>query len=257
MSTRALLGTVSFWRIKHRRTIRAVLVTGVVTPVVQLAAFGILFGRLVTGSGSAKVDSGSYLQFLVPGLLVATAMLVATSESLFPVTNALKWDGTYDGMAATPLSPGGIFLSHLVFVLLRVLESAVLFLVVAAAFGGVVSWWALLGLPVAVLCGAAFAAPLMAFVMHRGDESSFNAVNRFLIVPLFLFSGVFFAVDRLPPMVRVLAGVSPLTHAADLSRAVSRGEFTGASLVGVAYLVALMVIGGLLAQRQYRRRLFA
>ena len=256
MSARALLGTASYWRIKHRRTLRGAITAGAVTPVAYLVAFGVLFGKLVEPSGTVETRFGSYLEFLVPGLLVATAMQVATTEGMFPVTNALKWDGTYDGMTAAPLSPVGIFGSHLAFVLLRVLESAVLFLVVAAAFGGVASWWSLMTVPVAVLFGGGLAAQMMAYSMLRGEDCSFNPVNRFVVVPLFLFSGIFFAVERLPPVVRVLADVSPLTHAADLSRAISRGELTAGGLGHASYLAAFAGAGVLLARAAYRRRLF-
>ena len=64
--------------------------------------------------------------------------------------------------------------------------------------------------PAAVLTGAAFAAPVMAFSATRETDQSFIVLYRFGIVPLFLFSGTFFPISA---ATRMVAGRRPL-HAA-------------------------------------------
>ena len=82
----------------------------------------------------------------------------------------------------------------------------------------------MLAIPAAVLTGMAFAAPIMAFSATQKTPNKFNAVFRFGITPLFLFSGTFFPLESLPEALRPLAWVTPLYHGAALTRGLSLGH---------------------------------
>ena len=55
------------------------------------------------------------------------------------------------------------------------------------------------------------------------DTTSFNAIWRFGITPLFLFSGTFFPIDQLPAQIQWIAWLLPLWHGVALARALSLG----------------------------------
>src|SRR6185312_10925172 len=93
------------------------------------------------------------------------------------------------------------------------------FLAVTALFGAIQSWWGLLIPVIAALLGLAFAATMFALTGRVTTANSFPFVGRFLIVPMSLFSGVFFSVSALNPWVRWFAYISPLWHGVKLSRA--------------------------------------
>ena len=82
-------------------------------------------------------------------------------------------------------------------------------------------------------------------------------IFRFIITPLFLFSGTFFPISQLPPAVQPIAWLTPLFHGVALTRALALGEplELWQWAVHVGYLVALVTIGTLLALRTFRRRL--
>jgi lipooligosaccharide transport system permease protein len=127
---------------------------------------------------------------------------------------------------------------------------------VGAAFGAWASWWVGLCLPVGVLTGLAFAAPIFAFSATQEGDDGFNVLFRFIITPLFLFSGTFFPVDQLPVWLRPVAWVTPLWHGVQANRELALGVATPAAVLGhVAYLLAVVVLGGWLALRSFRRRL--
>ncbi len=108
-----------------------------------------------------------------------------------------------------------------------------------AAFGTLHSAYAILAWPVPILMGFAFSAPI-AGVRRLGAEGQLRwpRLFRFGIVPLFLFSGTFFPVTRLPEGLRQLAYATPLWHGVDLVRHLTLGTVTwGMALVHVAYLV--------------------
>jgi len=61
------------------------------------AALGIGLGSLVNHHAHT-VDHVSYLDFLAPGLLAATAMQIGGNEATYPVMGSIKWDKTYYAM---------------------------------------------------------------------------------------------------------------------------------------------------------------
>jgi lipooligosaccharide transport system permease protein len=224
-------------------------------PILYLAAMGVGLGGLVDRH-SHQVGGVSYLHFLAPGLLAATAMQVAGNESMYPVMAAIKWVGTYFAMLATPLRVVDVLIGHQAWIAFRLVLLAGIYLVVMAAFGAVLSPLAVIALPAAVLTGLAFAAPISAFAAVQRNDTGFIMIYRFGLIPLFLFSGTFFPVSRLPGWLQPIASVTPLYHGVELCRGLTLGTAQWWPSVGDAlYLAAFVVIGALVAKATYRRRL--
>ena len=149
-----------FWLTDYRRTWRGSIYSSVLSPLLYLGAMGLGLGKLVDAHGTARLGGVSYLVFLAPGLLAATAMQTAVGECTYPVLGSVKWNKTYQAATAAPLRPADLFHGHLLFVTIRLTMNCAAFLAVAAAFGAIQSPWALAALPVAVLTGIAFATPV-------------------------------------------------------------------------------------------------
>jgi len=246
-----------YWLTNYRRTWRGSIYTSFMSPVLYLGAMGLGLGKLVDAHGTARLGGVSYLAFLAPGLLAAAAMQSGIEESTYPVLGSVKWRGTYYAAAASPLRPADIFHGHLLFTAMRLAMNSAIFLVVMAAFGAITSPWVLAALPVAVLTGMAFAAPVEAWAITVTKDTSFALVFRFGMIPLFLFSGTFFPITQLPAWIRPLAYATPLWHGVALCRSLSLGTATlGGTLVHVGYLGALAAVSIAIGQRTYRRRLW-
>jgi lipooligosaccharide transport system permease protein len=249
------LRVYEYWLLQYKRTWRATAITSVVNPVFYLGALGVGLGTLVNKSSGDSLGV-PYIDFVAPGLLAATAMTVASGEASWPVMGSIKWTRQYFAMLATPLGTRDILFGHQFWMTTRVASTSAIYLIVIAAFGGVDSWWGILALPAAVLLGAAFTAPFAAYAATQESDAAFVPVNRFIIVPMFLFSGTFFPVTQLPPPLEFLAYLTPLWHGVDLCRELTLGTVQAWRALGhVAYL-SLFVIGGLIwAQRTYAERL--
>jgi lipooligosaccharide transport system permease protein len=246
-----------FWLTDYRRTWRGSIYSSVLNPLLYLGAMGLGLGTLVNAHGTARLGGVSYLVFLAPGLLAATGMQTAVGETTYPVFGSVKWNKTYQAAVASPLRPADLFHGHLLFVTIRLAMNCGIFLAVAAALGAVRSPWAIVALPVAILTGLAFATPVEAWSVTRTKDTSLAVIYRFGLIPLFLFSGTFFPVTRLPAWARPLAYVTPLWHGVTLCRSLSLGTATvGGALVHLAYLVLLAAAGVAAGQRAYRRRLY-
>jgi lipooligosaccharide transport system permease protein len=249
------LRSLGYWAFQYKRTWRSSVTTSFLEPLLYLAAMGVGLGTLVDHHVH-QVDGVSYLTFVAPGLLASATMQVGVSESTYPVMGAIKWIKTYHAMLATPLRVIDVLRGHLAWIVLRLTLVSAIFLGILAAFGLTRSWESVLALPSAVLTGLAFSTPIVAFAATQEKDAAFAVIYRFGVVPLFLFSGIFFPITRLPGWLQPVAWATPLYHGVAMSRAfVLGGAPLGASIVHAAYLVALIVAGYAVATVTYRRRL--
>ncbi|SCG78031.1 lipooligosaccharide transport system permease protein [Micromonospora humi] len=236
----------------YRRTWRAGVFSSFLLPVLTVVGFGFGVGAYV----DQGVDGVRYLWWLVPGLIASTAFQVAVAESTWPVHSNFKWIRTYHAQVAAPLRTGDIVAGHLAFVLFRVVTSTVAFLLVTALFGALRSPWAVAVAPIALLLGLAVAAPVFAFSARVPSDSYLALLFRFAVIPMTLFSGVFFPVESMPAGLRPVAWATPLWHGVDLCRAATLGVAPQWSVAGhVLYLAAWAGVGWWLALRAFRRQL--
>jgi len=244
--------------LQYRRTFRASIFGSFVNPVMFLAAMGVGLGAYVDRSSTDALGGSTYLQFLAPGLLAATVMQSAAFESTYPIMDGLLWKRIFQAMVATPIGPRDVALGNLLWIAARLTLIAVIFTFVIVLFGAARSPLVVLAIPVAVLTGMAFAAPIVAFAATQRTPDNFNAIFRFGITPLFLLSGTFFPLEGLPDGLRLIAWLSPLWHGVSLSRALALGTaFEDPLLAGahLAVLVAVVLAGSVAAIRLIERRL--
>ena len=249
---------LEYWMYHYRVNWRGTVISGLMSPLLYLAAMGVGLGSLVDKNqgSSGSLGGVSYVAFLAPGLLAGVAMQIGMQESTYPVLGAIKWMRTYIAMLATPLRVVDVFLGHVLYVMIRVAVTAVLFFAVMELFGAGHHWTAVFAIPAAVLTGMAFALPTMGFAATRDGDAAFAALFRFVVMPMFLFSGTFFPVTQLPAGLRAIAYLTPLWHGVDLCRTLALGTATiGGVAIHVAYLLTFAGVGFVLAARGYRGKL--
>ena len=250
------VGRVLAWNVRtYRRTWHATITVSFLNPVFFLVSVGLLLGDLVDRRG-ADLDGLSYLEFVAPGLLAATAMQLGAGEGSFPVMAGLRWVRTYHAIAATPVRIPELVAGVLAWAGLRLITGTAVFAAVAAAFGAFSSPLAVLAPAAAVLCGLAFAAPLAALAGSLDNSLALTGVFRFGILPMFLLSGTFFPIERLPGWLGLVAWATPLWHGVALCRSLASGTAAlPPSLLHVAYLLAFVVAGAVATTLVLRRRL--
>jgi ABC-type polysaccharide/polyol phosphate export permease len=106
------------------------------------------------------------------------------------------------------------------------------------------------------LTGLAFATPVSAWAVTLTSTRPVGLAFKWVVMPLYLFSGTFFPVGQLPAWLRPLAYASPLWHGVDLCRRLSLGTVAAPIVtLHVAYLAALVAAGVFAARRSYQRHL--
>lgn len=246
--------------IAYRRTWRGTVITSFVNPVFFLAAMGAGLGSLVDG-GTGETLPIPFVTFVASGLIAANAMQNGAGDGSFPVMAGLLWRKNFHGTVTTPLGPADIIWGRLIWGVGRLVFVLGVFAVIAVLFGALELGPALAAILPGVLTGVAFTTAITAWTLTQKDGRSLSTLFRFIIVPMFLFSGTFFPISNLPDWLEPVAYATPLFHGVELVRQVALpgvGEpvVTGVPMVvSFAYLVVMAALGLWLSIRFLDRRI--
>ena len=251
---------VASWHLTaYRRFWRMNLLSSLVQPMMYLLGLGVGVGSLVdrnVGAGDV-LGSVSYVAFVAPGLLVTTAMALGAGESMWPVMGGLTWQRGYHGIAATSLEARDIVLGHATWMAIRCGLAASAVALALSLFGETRSWGLIPGVLVAVVVGLSFAMPIMAFAITAKYDGAFAGVQRFVIIPLFLFGGAFYPLTQLPTMVQWIAKFFPLWHGVVVARDFAIGTVDWPGVAGHMSYIALWIAAGIwVATRNLRGKLY-
>lgn len=250
----------AWYAAEHRiRAMRAFALTLIVlmfgNPLLYLLSLGLGLATLV----AADVDGVSYLVFVAPALLAGAAFMGGAEESTYPVLVGFKFNPIFFAMAASPIAPrqiaNGIFIGTAV----RVIPTVIVYYAIMLLFNAVPSPLGAVTIVTASLLGMATATLVTWYTSTVVDDKGQMAViMRFIIMPLFLFSGTFFPLSQLPIFLQWIGWLSPLWHGAQLGRVLSYGmaEPIWLTVSHVVYLVLLLIIGWRGTHRVVERRLY-
>jgi ABC-type multidrug transport system permease subunit len=221
------------------------LAASMVMPLLYLLTFGWGLGRGVSMAGG-----GTYLDFVLPGLIVLSAM----NNSFGPVSTSVNvsklYTKTIEEVLVSPIGPWSIALGRSFTGLVRGLFSACLLLVIGVLAGVKVALSPLFFLVLA-LTAFCFASAAVAAAMVAKSHEDMSNFNSFVIVPMSFLAGTFFTPDKLPEPFHSAILVYPLTHASMALRALASGGDPG-----IASLLTLAAYAGLffyLAGRMVKR----
>ena len=231
----------------------------IANPVLYLVSIGLGVGAYIDkNTGGMGVDGVSYITFLAPALLATAAIQGAIDESVYPTLEGFKWNKIFFSMNSTPLSGNHIAMGVFFNSLIRVIFTAVIYWFVMLAFGVLESPRAWLAIFTAVMAGAAFGAMMQALAgMLENEDIFFTVLNRFVIMPLFLFSGTFYPLTNMPISLQWIGWISPLWHATELGRWLTYGHEISSLMLYThfIFLNSLLFIGVIASRRIFTRRL--
>jgi lipooligosaccharide transport system permease protein len=236
-----------------------IIAIAIANPVLYLVSIGLGLGSFIDqNAGSAGVDGVSYLTFLAPALLATAAIQGALDESVYPTLEGFKWNKIFFSMNATPLSGNHIAMGVFFNSLIRTIFTTVLYWLVMLAFGVLESPRAWLAIFTAVMAGAAFGAFMQALAgLLENENLFFTLVERFIVMPLFLFSGTFYPLSSMPFFLQWIGWISPLWHATELGRWLTYGSEISTQMLFVhfIFLNSIFVVGLIASRRIFTRRL--
>jgi lipooligosaccharide transport system permease protein len=231
----------------------------IANPVLYLVSIGLGVGAYIDkNTGGMGVDGVSYITFLAPALLATAAIQGAIDESVYPTLEGFKWNKIFFSMNSTPLSGNHIAMGVFLNSLIRVIFTAIIYWLVMLAFGVLESPRAWLAIFTAVMAGAAFGALMQALAgMLENEDIFFTVLQRFVIMPLFLFSGTFYPLTNMPIFLQWIGWISPLWHATELGRWLTYGHEISTLMLYThfIFLNSLLLVGIIASRRIFTRRL--
>jgi len=214
-----------------------------VEPVLYLVAMGLGLGGLVK-----DVNGVPYVQFIAPGLIASSSMFATATECSYGTYIRMVHQKTFDAILATPVNINDLVAGEMMWGATKSIFYGSIIALVISLFGLIDSPSVILVIPALFISGIIFAEiSLIATALVPGIDS-FSYFFTLLLTPSFLFSGIFFPLDTLPPVVAKIAFFTPLYHMVNICRAFSSGSF----YIVMWDIVWLVVVAGLLAPYPFR-----
>jgi lipooligosaccharide transport system permease protein len=236
----------------HLKLWKMHMVAPVIEPVFTVFAFGWGVGALIVG----RVAGVPYLSFVGAGVLAFTVLSRALFETTYGSYFRMVYQSTYDAILATPVNAESLAFAEVLWAVTKAFIDAIVILVVLVVFGAATSPYALLS-PLPLVAGSVFIAALSLGITAKvHDIDSFNLYMAVFFCAIWL-CGAWFPLDVLPPALRVVAWILPLTSAVDLVRACITGRFFLRHAYESLYLLAMAAIFVEWSMRSLRRRMVA
>lgn len=239
-----------------RAYLQTLLVTGFGNPLLYLFGLGVGLARLV----DVPVGGATYLEFVAPALLASAAVTVASEEFSYPVLMGFKWNPIFFAMNAAPITGVQIVAGMIISIIVRMVPTVTVYYLFMLLFGAVPDPIGVLAIVTSTLTGMAVGVLIMAYTSTiKEDRGQMAIIQRFILMPMFLFSGTFFPITNLPLYLQWIGWISPLWHGTQLGRDLTYGlgEPPWLIVVHVVYLSALLAIGWIVSARVFTRRLNA
>ncbi|MDP2157803.1 MAG: ABC transporter permease [Nitrospirota bacterium] len=148
---------------------------------------------------------------------------------------------TFDAILATPVNIYDLVAGELMWGAAKSVLYGTIIMIVISALGLVDSAAIIAVLPVLFISGLIFAEISMIFVAIVPGIDSFNYFYTLFMTPMFLFSGIFFPLDGLPPLAAKIAFFTPLYHMVNVCRSFA-GSHISAAGWDVLWLVVVALV---------------
>ncbi len=208
-------------------------------PALFLVALGFGFGSIYR-----KAGGGNYIDFLAPGVIAQGILFTAIFSGI-----ELIWDRQFGFLKETLVAP----VSRFEIMLGRTLGGATI-----ATIQGIIVFvltllvgfrpYSLAMLPlfliIMFLIALMFTALGTAIASTLEDFQGFQLIMNFLVMPLFFLSGALFPLNDLPPILKIITSIDPLTYGVDALRGVliNSSHFGLATDIGILSILTLIIL---------------
>ncbi len=239
------------------------LLFSTVQPVMFLLLFNYVFGGAINLGGAPISGSSAYINWLIPGILVQTAVFGATATAL-GLTEDLT-AGVIDRFRSLPMARSAVLAGRTIADLVRNTFVNSLMLVVGFLMGWRFEQGFLkmvLGVAIALLFGYAFSWVMAAIGLLTKTPEAAQSAGFLPIFPLVFASSVFVPTDTMPGWLQAFADNQPITVIANTVRSLMIPEEALAfldldqgALIGqsIAWIAGIIVVFGYLSVRQYKK----
>ena len=205
----------------YTKLYKSSIVLNFVEPTLYLIALGLGLGAFVK-----EINGVPYINFIAPGIIASSSMFAATFECTYGTYVRMTYQKTFDAILATPVNLDDLVAGELMWAATKSTFYGAIIMIVISLFGLVDSALIIFIIPVLFLSGLLFAVISMIFTAIVPGIDSFNYFYTLFMTPMFLFSGIFFPLNTLPPVVSKIAFFTPLYHLVNICRSLASGALS-------------------------------
>jgi len=225
-------------QIKRYFRSRSRIVGAIGQPLLFLLALGYGLGSIYKQAGQ-----GDYLQFLVPGIMAQTVLFSAMFYGAMIIFD--RQFGFLKETMVAPVSRIKIMLGGAIGGATTAVMQGILVFIIALALGFRPHDWLLA--PLSIVFMIILAVAITSFSSGIGsfveDMQGFQAINQFLVFPLYFLSGALYPLTHVPTWLRIIAEINPISYTVDAMR----WSMIGSSRFGIwhdviALLITLVVL---------------
>jgi lipooligosaccharide transport system permease protein len=235
------------------------LVGNIAEPLMWLVAFGYGMGALVgeitvaSPTGNVQVP---YILFLASGSICMSAMQAASFEALYSAFSRMHVQKTWDGIMNAPVALDDVVLAEMLWAAFKSLFTVTAIMGVMLALGISHSPKLLVAWPILFGVGITFSCIALIFNALANGYDFFTYYFTLFLTPMMFLSGVFFPLEQLPQIVRVVAEWLPLSNAVALIRPIFMDQWPADTARHLGVL-AVYAIGSFWIALALTRRRFA
>ena len=207
-----------------------------VEPILYLLAMGFGLGAFIK-----EVNGMPYMKFIAPGLIASSSMFATASECTYGTYIRMTYQKTFDAILATPVNLDDLVAGEMLWGATKSIFYGTAITIVLSIFGLVDSPMIILAVPLLLVSGLIFAETAVIAVAVVPGIDSFSYFFTLLLTPSFLFSGIFFPLDTLPPLVTKIAFFTPLYHIVNICRSLASGSI-GAVIWDIVWVAAAALL---------------
>ncbi len=201
-------------------------------PLLYLLAFGLGLGRRVA------IEGGSYLDYLLPGLVAMSSMVNSYTWIANGLTMGRLYFRTFQIYIQAPVSAAAIVWGEVAAGMVRGIFSSLILLGLGLFLGSGLNFNLVFVAALLLNCLLFAAFGVVVGMKSNSHEDTANFTN-FFILPMAFFSGTFFPIDQMPWVLRGIVRALPLTYTNQLLRS---PEWSLASAVSLAILGAFSAL---------------
>ncbi|MDX2272252.1 MAG: ABC transporter permease [Cyanobacteriota bacterium] len=234
-----------FWRdwLDLRVRVWQILASGLVAPLIYIMAFGVgLGGSLNTGALNTiagESGAGSYLRFILPGMVALSAMTISFAGTTFSICGARLFTKSFEEILMMPVHPLSLHIGKMLAGMTRGMITALGVLLVGVL---TTQAWGLLhplALLILVLNCAVFSGIGVLIGLNVPSLESVGVVTNFLITPMSFLGATFFDPAQLPWLMQILVYCLPLSYASIGIRAAAYAPLSQFPWYTIAALLAM------------------
>jgi len=222
----------------------------IIVPAGVMVLFGLVFGNIM------DVGAYSYIDFIVPGVILQTVAQGATASAIGVNNDMMK--GIIDRFRSMPIAESSVLTGHVLAAVVRSMITAVVATGIAIAIGfrpdaGFIDWLLIAGVLVLYTLAITWIAVICGLIAKTPESAG---TYPFLLFFLPYISSGFAPIESMPAGIRWFAANQPMSPIINSLRALMLNEPTGNSLpLALVWSVGIIILAFIISVAIYKRKL--